>query len=407
MRFTHTYRLLSILLLCLWSWGLQAQSSEQKALEAKRARLQKEIKEYDRLLSEEQQQKGSVLEQVEALDRKINMSQQLIRLTNQQANLLNRQINANVRKISKLREDLELLKKDYAQLIVRSYQNRSEQNRLLFLLSSSNFFQAFKRAQYLKQYAQHRKQQGDDIMATAQELSALNSGLIEQRKVKAQLIAENTRVKNGLSKEINGQKELLRSIRQNESRYAAAIDDRKKETRRIDREIKSLIRSAIASSNKKSGSSNRERFELTPEAKLIANSFTANKGKLVWPVEKGIKSQGFGVYKDKVYPGIQHRNNGVTIATDSGAEARAIFDGEVMSVETYRMGQKGIFVRHGNYISMYYNLSKVYVKKGDKVAAKEALGEIHTNRINGSTKLKFYLYEDTKRLNPEHWIYQL
>jgi len=402
-----TYHLAFTLFFLLGSPIGLSQTSERRALEAKRTRLQKEIREYNRLLSQEKQQKGTILDQVEALDQKINMSQQLIRVTNQQANLLNREINANVRKISKLREDLELLKKDYAQLIVKSYQNKSQQNRLLFLLSSDSFFQAFKRLQYMKQYAQHRKQQGDDISAKTTSLAQLNTDLIQQRKIKNQLVAENTKVKNELSAEVNAQKTLLQSINQNESKYSAAIAERKTETRRIDREIGRLLRSAIVKTNKKSGNTSSTKFALTPEDKVLATNFTSNKGKLIWPVEKGIKSQGFGIYADKVYPGIKHQNNGVTITTDSGAEARAIFDGEVISVETYRMGQKGVFIRHGKYISMYYNLSKVYVQAGDKVTMKDPLGEIHTNQVSGSTRLKFYLYEDTKRLNPEHWIYQL
>ena len=383
-----------------------SQTSEQKALEAKRAKLQNEIKEINRLLFAEKKQKGNVLEHMEALDKKINVRQQLIRVTNQQSNLLNRQINVNIRSISKLREDLRLLKEEYAQLIQKSYQNRTQNNRLMFLLSSEDFFQAFKRWQYMKQYAEHRKQQGEKIMQKTEELAALNKELTEQRKAKEQLLAENVRVKNQLYKEIKAQKELLKSIRKNESAYAAAIEQKKKEARRIDREIERLIRSAIASSNKKAGKTS-SRFVLTPEAEMVANNFSSNKGKLIWPVEKGVKSQGFGVYADKVYPGIKHQNNGVTIATDKGAQARAIFEGEVITIFTNKMGIKGVYLRHGNFISMYYNLSKVYVKKGDKVAAKEPLGEIYTNRFDGSTALKFYLYRDTDRLNPEEWIYQL
>lgn len=383
-----------------------SQTSEQKALEAKRAKLQNEIKEINRLLFAEKKQKGNVLEHMEALDKKINVRQQLIRVTNQQSNLLNRQINVNIRSISKLREDLRLLKEEYAQLIQKSYQNRTQNNRLMFLLSSEDFFQAFKRWQYMKQYAEHRKQQGEKIMQKTEELAALNKELTEQRKAKEQLLAENVRIKNQLYKEIKAQKELLKSIRKNESAYAAAIEQKKKEARRIDREIERLIRSAIASSNKKAGKTS-SRFVLTPEAEMVANNFSSNKGKLIWPVEKGIKSQGFGVYADKVYPGIKHQNNGVTIATDKGAKARAIFEGEVITIFTNKMGIKGVYLRHGNYISMYYNLSKVYVQKGDKVAAKEPLGEIYTNRFDGSTALKFYLYRDTDRLNPEEWIYQL
>ncbi|WP_350289459.1 peptidoglycan DD-metalloendopeptidase family protein [uncultured Croceitalea sp.] len=407
MRKARSYHIVVILLTIFFSTSSYTQTSQQKALEAKRAKLQKEIREMNRLLSAEKQEKGNVLEQMDALDRKINVRQELIRVTNQQSNLLNRQINANVRSIGKLREDLEFLKDDYAQLIKKSYQNKTQNNRLMFLLSADNFFQAFKRLQYMKQYTKHRKQQGESIEAKTEELSTLNKDLVEQRKIKDQLLMENRRAKNDLSKEIGSQQDLLKTIKQNESKYTQAIDKKKKESRRIDREIEKLIRSAIASSNKKSGSSNTTSFALTPEAKLIANNFSSNKGKLIWPVEKGIKSQGFGVYADKVYPGIKHQNNGVTITTDKGGQARAIFEGEVITIFTNKMGVKGVYLRHGNYISMYYNLSKIYVQKGDKVAVKEALGEIYTNRFSGATTLKFYLYQDTKRLNPEQWIYRL
>ncbi len=401
------FRLLFLVVLLLSGTFLFAQSNEQKALEARRASLQKEIAEMNRLLSEEKEEKGTVLEQMEALDQKINVRQELIRVTNRQSNLLNRQINTNVRSISKLREDLELLKQDYAKLIVHAYQNRSDQNRLMFLLSSENFFQALKRFQYIKQYAQHRKQQGEAIQTKTEELVRLNKDLVEQRKVKNALLEENKLAKQQLYKEITTQKELLRTIRANESRYVQIIEEKRKESRRIDREIERLIRSAIVSSNKASGSSSTTSFELTPEARALASNFSSNKGKLIWPVEKGIKSQGFGVYADKIYPGIKHQNNGVTITTNKGETARAIFEGEVVTVMTDKMGRKGVFIRHGNYISMYWNLANSYVQKGDKVAAKEELGQIYTNRFNGTTKLKFYLYQDSKKLNPEHWIYKL
>ena len=389
-----------------------AQTNEQKALEAKREQLEKEIGEINRLLFAEKKEKGNVLDQMEALDKKINVRQQLIRVTNQQSNLLNRQINANIRNISKLRDDLKILREEYATMIQKSYQNKSQQSRLMFLLSSENFFQAFKRMQYMKQYTQYRKDQGEQIMVKTDELTQLNVDLTNQRKEKDQLIATNNRAKAQLMKEMKSQKELLGSIRQNESKYASAIQKKKREARKIDQQIERLIRNAIAASNKKAGAgkvakASSNKFILTPEATLVANNFSANKGKLIWPVEKGIKSQGFGVYKDAVYPGIKHQSNGVIITTDEGAMARAIFEGEVIAILSVPGGNKGVQIKHGNFISTYYNLSDLYVKKGDKVAIKAALGKIYTNRSNGQTRLKFYLYQDTSRLNPEEWVYQL
>nr|WP_298995989.1 peptidoglycan DD-metalloendopeptidase family protein [uncultured Allomuricauda sp.] len=407
MSINSSYRIDLMLIAFLLTFCLNAQTGEQKALEAKRERLQKEIKEINRLLFAERKEKGDIIDQMEALDKKINVRQELIRLTNQQSNLLNRQISVNIRSISKLREDLKLLKEDYARLIQKSYRNKAQNNRLMFLLSSENFYQALKRLQYMKQYAQHRKRQGESIATKTAQLTELNKDLVEQRKVKEQLLVENRNAKNTLSKEIASQKELLTSIRQNEARYTAAIDKKRREARKIDREIERLIKSAIVTTNKKTGNTSTRTFALTPEAKIVATNFSANKGKLIWPVEKGIKSQGYGLYKDKLYPGIEHRNNGVTITTDKGSKARAIFEGEVIAILSVPGGSRGVQIKHGNYISTYYNLSKLYVKKGDKVTAKEVLGDIYTSRFDGSTKLKFYLYRDSNRLNPEEWIYQL
>ncbi|MGB5205991.1 MAG: peptidoglycan DD-metalloendopeptidase family protein [Eudoraea sp.] len=392
----------------LLSSNAHGQTNEQKALETRREQLQKEIEDINRLLFAEKKQKGTVLDQMEVLDQKINVRQQLIRVTNQQANLLNRQINANIRNISKLREDLDALKEEYATMIQKSYRNRSQQSRLMFLLSSENFFQAFKRLQYMKQYTQFRKEQGEDIVKKTEELIQLNNDLTNQRKEKEVLLAQNLMAKGLLLNEIKAQKDLLKSIRQNESNYASAINKKKQEARKIDQQIERLIRSAIAASNKEAGKSvTSNKFVLTPEATLVANNFSANKGKLIWPVEKGIKQQGFGIYKDAVYPGIKHQSNGVIIATDEGATARAVFEGEVIAILAVPGGNKGVQIKHGNFISTYYNLSNLYVKKGDKVSLKEELGKIYTNRYNGLTQLKFYLYEDATRLNPEEWIYRL
>ncbi|MDF4220124.1 peptidoglycan DD-metalloendopeptidase family protein [Maribacter huludaoensis] len=402
-------KFVSFLLVLFTTVSAFAQTSEQKALEEKRAQLQSEIRDINRLLFAEKKEKGNVLDQMEALDKKITVRQQLIRVTNQQSNLLNRQINTNIRNIGKLKTELQEVKDEYAKMIQKSYQNKSKQNRLMFLLSSESFFQAFKRLQYMKQYTDYRKEQGAQILAKTEELSRLNSDLNEERKVKEVLLAQNKKAKNQLFAEIQAQKALLGAIRKNESKYTSAIDKKKKEARKIDQQIEKLIRSAIAASNKKSGSStkNSSKFVLTPEATVIANNFSANKGKLIWPVEKGVKSQGFGVYADPVYPGIKHQSNGVIIATDEGSKARAIFEGEVIAILAVPGGNKGVQIKHGNFISTYYNLSELYVKKGDKVASKEELGIVYTNKNNGQTRLKFYLYQDTSRLNPEEWVYRL
>lgn len=387
---------------------VQGQTKEQKELEARRNRLQEEIKQINSLLFQNAREKKDVLTEVEDISRKIHVREELIKVTNRQANILNRQINANQREIEALRTELKALKENYAEMIRESYRHKSQQSRLMFLLSSSNFLQAYKRLQYMKQYTAHRKAQGEKIQDKTRELQERNTTLIAQRKEKEQLIAANRKAKQVLEGEKKQQEVLIASIRQKEGEYAARIQEKQAEADRIDRQIERLIREAIAEANKRSGNTaNTTTFALTPEAKIIADNFSANKGKLSWPVEKGIKSKAFGEYSDPVYPGLKRFNSGVMIATEKGATARAVFAGEVSAIIVVPGGNKAVQLRHGNYITTYYNLARVYVKKGDKVSAKEELGEIFTSPSSGKTELKFFLYKDTSRLNPEHWIYRM
>jgi len=378
-------------------------------LETKREALQKEIEEINRLLFAEKKERGNVLEQMEALDKKISVRQELIDVTNKQTIILNRKINENVEQISNLKKELQERREEYAKLIQKSYQSKTQQSKLMFLLSSENFAQAVKRIQYIKQYTDYRKSQGVAILTKTDELSKRNNALVAQRKKADRLIAANKKAKGQMMKEMKNQKELLATIRKNESGYTAQVEKKKKEAKKINQQIEGLIRAAIAASNEKAGKKDvsTSKFILTPEATLVANNFSANKGRLIWPVDKGIKSQGFGVYEDPVYPGIKHESNGVIITTEEGTRARAIFEGEVIAILSVPGGNKGVTIKHGNYISTYYNLSVLFVEKGDVVTAKTELGKVATNRLNGQTRLKFYLYQDTEKLNPEDWVYRL
>ena len=385
-----------------------SQTREQKALEARREQLQEEIRQINSLLFQKAREKKNVLSEVEDLHQKIKVREALIRVTNQQANLLNRQISTNLKEIDGLRSELESLKAHYAEMIRKSYRNKSQQSRLMFLLSSSNFLQAYKRLQYMKQYTRYRKAQAEKIQSKTTTLQSLNEELIAQRKEKEKLIAENKNAKQLLEQEKAQQETLIASIRKKEGEYTAQVKEKQQEADKLDRQIERLIREAIAEANKKAGNtSNTTTFALTPEAKLIADDFSANKGKLIWPVEKGIKSTAFGEYSDPVYPGLKRFNSGVVIATEKGAQARAVFKGEVSAIIVVPGGNKAVQLRHGNYITTYYNLSKVYVKKGDKITIREVLGEIFTSPSSGKTELKFFLYKNTDRLNPEHWIYRM
>ncbi|MCM5662231.1 murein hydrolase activator EnvC family protein [Galbibacter mesophilus] len=406
-----------LFLLAFLSVGsIYAQSDEQKELEARKLRLQEEIQQFNTLLSQKRREKTDVLEDVEDLNQKIRIRKELIKVTNEQTNLISRQINNNINKISKLRDDLKELKSDYAEMIRKSYKSKSQQSRLMFLLSSEDFLQAYKRIQYMKQYTNHRKEQAAEIQSKTTQLQELNNGLVTQRKDKENLIAENRKEQASLEREMENQRGLIASIKEKESQYAAQIREKQKQADAIDRQIDKIIRDAIAkanAANKETTKESREsatkssNFALTAEAKLVDTDFKANKGKLPWPVEKGVVKMRYGKQPHPVVKSVTIQSNGVRIATENGAQARAIYRGKVLAVQAIKGGNKAVLIQHGNYISVYNNLGKVYVKEGEKVTTKQEIGEVFTSPSDNETVLKFMIYDNNHTDNPANWIYRM
>ena len=385
-----------------------SQSKKQLELEERRRELTREIQQIGALLFEGKKEQKSVLSVVEDLDFKIKVRNDLISITNQQANLLTREIISNQTKISKLRVRLKSLKADYAKMVVKSYKSRADKNKLMFLLSSTNFQQAYKRLQYIKQYADYQKRQADLIKTETAKMQQLNIALVTQKKSKQTLIEENRIAKSILDQERAQQNVLINDIKSNLSKFTAQLKSKQRESYKIDKEIKKIIREAIAASNKKAGKSSKSKvFSLTPEQKILAANFTSNKGKLPWPVANGVVKLRYGNNPSPIDRSLTIKSNGVRIATNKGEEVRAVFEGVVQGIMTPKNGNNTIMVRHGNYITVYKNLSKFYVQKGDKVKTKQVIGEVITNKASGETILSFGIYKDSAIQNPSQWIYRL
>lgn len=385
----------------------QSNSARQKTLENQKKRLQAEIKQINSLLFKNTRKEKSLLSQVEDLNVKISVRSDLVKVNNQQANLLTQQINVNQRNITDLRKELETLKKDYAEMIQKSYKSKSSQNRLMFLFSSEDFLQAYKRVQYMKQYANFRKKQGEEIAEKTKTLQSLNKTLLEQKAQKDALVIENRKAQQQLQQERKSQQRLISGLKSKSRSLASEIKQKQRKAAAIDREIERLIREAIAASNKAAGKKSKNAFALTPEAKLLAANFVANKGKLPWPVEKGIVVQRFGTQPHPVVKTTMIKSNGVTIATSPRAEARAVFEGEVMTILSFKGSNPTILIKHGNFITTYKNLGRVYVKKGDKVKAKQTIGEIFTHPQTGKTTIQFSVFSNSTPQNPKSWIYRM
>jgi septal ring factor EnvC (AmiA/AmiB activator) len=435
---------LIFLLITSFSWG---QLTQQEKLEQRKAEILKEIRDKEEQLKSVQSKEKTVVKQLVLQTEKIQLKEKLINTTEKQTKLLSNDMYINQININRLKRELVILKEDYANMIVKSYKSRSEQSRAMFLLSSQNFLQAYKRAQYMKQYASYRKMQGIEIQSKSDELVTFNDKLDVQKSAKQKLIAENEQEKMKLEKEKQVQQEIAKSIKKDKKQIASEIKKRQQETRAIDNQIEKLIRAAIAEANRKAAEANRKAAEasrkvptetnkkaepaprkviskateiaeskaietstkivLTTEGQLIANNFKANKGKLPWPVEKGFVSLPYGDQPHPVYKTLVIHNSGVEITTEQGANARAVFGGEVTSVIVLSPVNKAVMIQHGDYFTVYQNLSSVNVSKGDKVSIKQNIGKIRTSGDTGKTVLKFTISQNTTYNNPASWLFNM
>jgi septal ring factor EnvC (AmiA/AmiB activator) len=410
--------LLSLIFICMTSL-LWSQESQQEKLEERKAQIQKEIRENEKLLQSVKKKEKSAVNVVIIQSTKIKLKEKLINTTEKQTKLLSNDMYINQVQINKLKKELAELKEDYAEMIVKSYKSRSSESRAMFLLSSENFLQAYKRAQYMKQYTNYRKMQGEEIKTKSNKLTDFNQKLNTQKTAKQKLIAENEKERLSLEKEKKEQLKLVNVIQKDKKKIAQEIKKKQQEYRTIDRQINKLIREAIAAANRKAAlekakanpsapvsraAVSSSKIELTPESKIIADNFRANRGRLPYPVEKGYVSLGYGNQTHPLFNTITVHNSGVEITTDKGASARAVFGGEVTSVIVLSPVNKAVMIQHGDYFTVYQNLSSVSVSKGDKVSIKQSLGKVRTNGETGKTIIKFLILQNTTYNNPEGWL---
>lgn len=401
------------LIFLIFSSLVWSQTDAQKKLEARKARLMEEIQLNEKLLREQKKKEKSVVNIIQAQNSKINLREKLIATNERQAKLLDDDIYKNQLQLNQLNRELKSLKEDYANMIVKSYKSRSERSRAMFLLSSNSFLQAYKRAQYMKQYASYRKTQGVEIIHKSTEIEVQNKKLAVVKKEKIELIAEQEKEKIALEEERKEQQKLVNSIKKDQKKIVAEINKKQKEAKEIDRKIQELIRAAIAEANKKtakksgtktiSTGSSSSKIVLTPEGKIISDNFKANRGRLPWPVKKGFVSIKFGSQPHPVVKTTQINSNGIEITTDQGADALAVFGGEVFLVQIITPIKKAVYVQHGDFITVYYNLSSVNVSKGDKIKENQVIGKIFTDG-NGKTAIKFSVLQNDVFLNPQSWL---
>lgn len=352
-----------------------------------------------------------MLIELKDINDKIAIREKVIKSFEAETKELNNEIYLNQLEINRNNRELKALKKEYGEMIYSSYKSKSQNSRLMFLFSSEDFFQAYKRFQYMKQYTAFRKKQGEEIEEKTELLKVYSDSLKTKKALKESLLNEQKSERAKVQNQKKEQQRLLSQVKQKESKYKKQIREFIAEEKRINSQIDKIIAEAIAASNKKSGvkttGGSSSSFALTAEAKALAAEFVQNKGKLPWPVSKGYVSTYYGKQPHPVVRTATIQSNGVRITTEKGSKARAVFEGTVLAVQVTTGNRKAVLVQHGNYITVYKNLENVLVRKGDKVQTKQTIGTVFTDRLTGRTILGFVLSKNTKTENPKSWIFKM
>lgn len=401
-------------------------SQTKEELQRQKKLIENEIRYTNKLLKETKKNQKASTNQIVLLKKKIEQREKLIETISMELNSLDEEIVGNTQTIESLNLQLKKLKDEYAKMIYYAYKNRKNYDRLMFVLSSDNFNQAYRRIRYFQLYSSYRKRQASLINETQESIKNKNSELEQFKNQKVNLLTTQQTEKNKLTKEQQNKNKTLTELNKKEKELRQTLKEKEKASKDLQNAIASIIAEEIRkaeakrvaedkknnkrppttnNTNKNNNKSNPvNKISMTPEEKDLANSFAANKGKLPWPLEKGVICSNFGEHPHPVLTGVVIKNNGIDISTSRGANVRSIFNGVVSGVVTLPNGTKAIIIRHGDYLSVYANLATASVHSNDKVKTKQNIGTVSTDEDDGKTELHFELWQNKTLLNPSSWI---
>lgn len=377
-------------MLCLPAFG-----ESVKDLQKKQKKLQQEIEQTNKMLKQTKKDEKATLNKLNLIGQNIKNQKQLIRTLDSEIMALNREMTQLSNTRDSLQVVLEQYKADYAQMVRQSHYARMQQSPLLFLLSSDSFQQLARRARYLQEFAHFRQQQVQRIENTQAEIDIQNDLLQANKADKQTALSTRKREQENLRRDERKQQSMLNQLKSKEKDLSKQLKQKQKKVDELNRKIDEMVRKQTEKASKTT---------LTKEQQLIAGGFEANKGRLPWPVEKGMISGHFGKQQHPVYSQVVTDNKGIYLQTVANAKARAVYKGEVTSCFMVA-GTYAVIIQHGNYRTVYSNLSKLSVKQGDNVETKQAIGTIYTDaEQDQKTELYFQIYQDRNILNPELWI---
>jgi len=425
--------IINIAYIILITSAISLNAQTRSELEKKHKKTQDEIKYTNKLLKQTQRDKKISMNQLLILNKKINARQELVKTISSEVETLDGKINQNQQNINNLEKNLKHLKQNYAKMIIFAYKTRTSYDKLMFILSAKDFNNAYRRLKYLQQYADFRKKQMEQIVNTKHDLSVKVNDLQAKKTDKENLLNEEKQETKQLTSEKTEQAIMLKSLKSKEKELAKKLAQQKL----ADQKLKNIISNLIAEEIKKAEIARKEKalkekirkekelknktnvekpkniikpkvnsvFDLTPAEQIVSDKFEANKGKLPWPIERGVITSTYGEHDHPVLKGIKIKNDGVYISTTQGSVARAIFDGVISKIISIPGKNKTIIIRHGDFLTVYSNLREVSVNVGEKVKTKQKIGIVFSDSEDeNKTILELQIWHGTAKQNPEYWL---
>jgi septal ring factor EnvC (AmiA/AmiB activator) len=396
MNFRYFYTLCFVLI-----YGVSGFSQDtQKQLEVKRKKLESEIAYTNKLLTETKSSKTATVNQLRLLNVKINTRVDLLATLKSEVYHLNIKIEETESSIYKLDEELTNLKDKYIEIAWHAFKYKTDYNKLIFLFSSDDINQAYQRMRYLDQISSYIRKEAEHIKEVEQRKNKELDQLVVEKLKKNSLLGNEQVEILELEKEQVQKNRIKTNLQSKEKHLRTSIKDKEKQKKKLANQIQKIIAAEIAP---KKDTKTGKTYALTPSEKKLTSSFVANKSSLPWPTQRGVISETFGVHNHPVLKRVKTKNNGINIITAKNSEARSIFNGKVVSITKISATNIAVIIKHGEYFTVYSNLEKVYVAKGDEVNTKELIGKIHTN-LQGKTELHFEIWKGTSKQNPAYWI---
>lgn len=384
--------------------SLCAVAQTKADLEKKKKKTINEINYTNKLLEETRKNQKESENNLALLGSQISSRKELISDINNEIVFVSERIKETESIIAMMTEDLENLKLSYARMLQIAWKNRNKNNEIMFLLSSKDFNQSYLRLKYMQQMADYRKRQLIAINAIKAFLERQKEKLVAQKDEHQKLLDEEKVEAKNLENARRQQESTLAKLKGKEADLKKQLAEKNKQKQQLQAAIEKLIAEEVKKSSASKGKANTGKYELTPEEKIVSDNFGSNVGKLPWPVQRGVIVSRFGKQPHPVISGVEIDNKGIDISTTTGSDARAVFDGEVRKVFSIPGTQNAVIIRHGEYLSVYTHIDKVYVSVGDKVKAKQAIGKIYTDDAENKTVLHLEIWKGSATLNPANWL---